>query len=235
MAPIEAAARRSPRTWLFDLDGTLHDVAPEIMPRINRDMTAFVARSLSISIEEANAIRTGFWHRYGSTLAGMVRHHGTDPHEFLHACHQFPDMDRLVRPDRRLQALLRCLPGRHLVLTNAPRAYACAVLARLGVLRQFEAVISIEDMRFAGHWRPKPSISMLRCLAARHRFDPRRAVLVEDTPANLAGARACGLSTVLIRGFNRSIRGDGRRRAGRARAVDFQIQSVLTLTRIALR
>ena len=33
--------------WLFDLDGTLHDVRAAIMPRINADMTRFVMDRLS--------------------------------------------------------------------------------------------------------------------------------------------------------------------------------------------
>ncbi len=231
----DAGAGRHRRTWLFDLDNTLHNAVPAIMPRINRDMTAYVARLLEVSDEQANQVRTGYWRRYGATLLGMIRHHGIDPHEFLRDTHQFPDMQALVRRSVQLAAVMRRLPGRRLIVTNAPRHYAHAVLHQLGLLSAVHGMVSIEDMSFAGRWQPKPSVSMLRRLAARHRLDPRHCVMVEDQPANLVAARACRMGTVLVSGW--AWRGSVGKRplAGRGRHIDFQIQSVLTLPRIALR
>ena len=34
-------------TWIFDLDNTLHDATPHIMPHINRSMTEYVQRQLA--------------------------------------------------------------------------------------------------------------------------------------------------------------------------------------------
>lgn len=228
------AGRRAP-VWLFDLDNTLHDALTHIMPRINRDMTDFVARWLTVPPDEADGLRTRYWRRYGATLLGLMRHHDVDPHHFLRDTHRFPDIDRLVRRDVRLIGLLRRLPGRRLVLTNAPRAYATAVLRQLGIAPLIDGLIAIEDMSFAGRWQPKPSMPMMRRLVGRHRFAPRGCTLVEDTPANLASAKRLGMRTVLVTGW--AWRGKAGRRplAGRARRIDFQIQSVLTLTRMPLR
>ena len=35
-------------TWIFDLDNTLHDATPHIMPHINRSMTEYVQRQLAV-------------------------------------------------------------------------------------------------------------------------------------------------------------------------------------------
>src|SRR5690606_8958731 len=124
-------------------------------------------------------------------------HHGVDPHEFLRETHPFPDIDRIVRRDHRLAAALRRLPGRRIVVTNAPVHYASRVVAALGVARLIDGLVSIESMRFAGRIQPKSSRPMLRRLAARLRVPAHRCVLVEDSVENLYAARAVGMRTVL--------------------------------------
>ena len=115
-AARDAGPGRAPLTWLFDLDNTLHDALPAIMPRINRDMNAYVARTLSVSDDEATAVRVGYWRRYGATLLGMIRHHRIDPHEFLRDTHRFPDMARLVRRTTQLAAVLELVAAQELRL-----------------------------------------------------------------------------------------------------------------------
>lgn len=115
--------------WLFDLDNTLHDATPPtFVPHINRDMTAYVARTLAVSHAEADRLRIDYWQRYGATLTGLMRHHGADPHHFLWHTHQFPELERMMVFERSLKAMLRRLPGRKLLFTNAPQHYAAAVL-----------------------------------------------------------------------------------------------------------
>ncbi len=241
-------------TWLLDLDNTLHDAGADIMPRINRDMTAYVARTLDLPLEEASALRVRYWRRYGATLLGMIRHHSIDPHEFLRESHQFPDLHELVRKQHALVGLLRRLPGRKILLTNAPTDYAHGVLRHLGIARILDRVICIEDMRFAGLWQPKPSVAMMKRLAASLRVDAHRCILVEDSMENLLAARQCGMKTVYVHGLHRRTVARARSlvlanakntpnskpavlskgRARRHPEVDFQIQSVLTLARIAI-
>jgi putative hydrolase of the HAD superfamily len=69
--------------WLFDLDNTLHDAGPHIFPHINRSMVEYIRDHLGIEEDEATRIRQVYWQRYGATLLGMMRHHGTDAR---HSC-----------------------------------------------------------------------------------------------------------------------------------------------------
>ena len=104
---------RSPgKTWLFDLDNTLHQATPHIFPHINRSMTDYIERHLGVDRHEATRIRQHYWMRYGATLLGLTRHHGTDPDHFLRETHQFPDLERMVVFERPLIHALRRLPGR---------------------------------------------------------------------------------------------------------------------------
>jgi putative hydrolase of the HAD superfamily len=219
--------------WLLDLDNTLHDASPHVFPRINRAMTDYVSRTLDMPEAEASALRVHYWQRYGATLLGMIRHHGVDPHEFLREAHPFPDLHSIVARDHGLRDALRRLPGRKIVVTNAPAAYASGVVRLLGIGAQIDGLIAIESMRFAGRFLPKPSRSMLAKLVARLRVAPARCVLVEDSPQNLRAARACRVRTVLVTGIGDRLHVPHRRpRAGSGRRIDLQVQSPWDLPRI---
>ena len=206
----------SGRVWLFDLDNTLHDADPHIFPHINRAMTAYVAQQAGLDEAAASALRETYWRRYGATLLGLMRHHSTDPHHFLHHTHQFDDLPGMVVYERTLHLVLRRLPGAKIVFSNAPRQYAEAVLDIMGVRQAFDALCSIENMRF----RPKPGIHGFLHLIREHRLDPTRCILVEDSAENLKTAKRLGMRTVWIS------------REPRCPAwVDLRLKSVLELPR----
>jgi putative hydrolase of the HAD superfamily len=184
----------SQRVWLFDLDNTLHDANPHIFPHINRSMREYIERTLNVDEAEATRIRQGYWERYGATLLGLVRHHATDPRHFLWHTHQFENLSRMVVFDRALRGMLRRLPGRKIVFSNAPQHYTDAVLDILGIRRQFDAVWCIERLGF----QPKPLPDAFRRLLHGERIRPQQCVFVEDSPLNLKTAKRLGMKTVLI-------------------------------------
>ncbi|NJO83277.1 MAG: hypothetical protein HC828_10970, partial [Blastochloris sp.] len=119
---------------LFDLDNTLHNASPHIFPHLNRSITAYICQHLQVDEAEATRLRLHYWQRYGATLRGLMRHHGTDPHHFLHHTHQFPDLEHSIIAERGLHAMLHRLPGRKIIFSNAPHKYTEAVLAIIGIL-----------------------------------------------------------------------------------------------------
>ncbi len=205
---------RAGRTWLFDLDNTLHNATPHIFPHINRSMRAYIERHLGVDAQQANRIRVDYWTRYGATLLGMMRHHGTDPRHFLHETHQFPDLQRMIVFEKPLLHALRRLPGRRIVFSNAPRHYAEAVLRLTGLERCFDALYAVENLDY----RPKPMPAGFRALLRAERLDPRRCIMVEDSLSNLVTAKKLGMRTVLVSAGSR-----------RSPCVDVKIRSVLDL------
>lgn len=189
-----AAPAQPPRTWLFDLDDTLHNASAHIFPHINRAMTAYIRELLSLDEAGAGKLRQHYWRRYGATLQGLVRHHGVDPQHFLARTHDFPDLAGMVVAEPGLRAMLHRLPGRKIVFSNAPRAYAEAVLRIIGVHDCFDALYTIESLRY----RPKPARAAFRRLLHAEKLDPRRCIMVEDSPANLLTAKRLGMKTVLV-------------------------------------
>jgi putative hydrolase of the HAD superfamily len=222
--------------WFFDLDNTLHDATHAIFRTIDSRMTAYVADRLQIDHREANQLRLIYWRRYGATMLGLIRHHAVDPHHFLRETHDF-DVTELLRAETGLARLFARLPGRKVLLTNAPDMYASAVLDALGLQRHVAQRYAIEQMRVHRVFRPKPSIAMLRHMLAREglagRANARRAVLVEDTPANLKAARAAGFRTVLV--TRHRARQPAAAARGRAVYVDLRVHSIRTLPRALTR
>jgi len=241
------ASKRAGPLWLFDLDNTLHDASHAIFPAIRDNMNALLMQALAAdgvpaTLEAANAVRLDYWRRYGATLLGMVRHHQMRPADFLRDAHRFDDLAALIRAERGLARLLRRLPGRKILLTNAPLGYSREVLRQLGLQRHFAGHVAIESMRVHGQLRPKPAPQLLRRLLAREGVPARRCVLVEDTLENLKSARALGLRTVWVTRYLAAQRerarraGDdaaspyGRTRLPRPAYVDLRIQSVRQLS-----
>jgi putative hydrolase of the HAD superfamily len=190
-------------TWLFDLDNTLHNASHAIFPAINANMNAYIARILGdggspADPETVNAARLAYWQRYGATLLGMVKHHQVRPEDFLREAHRFDDLAAMIRAERGLGRLLKRLPGRKILLTNAPRRYSHDVMRHLGLRRHFARHIPIESMIVHRQLRPKPSRLMLRKLLAREKVAARRCILVEDTADTLKAAKSLGLRTVWV-------------------------------------
>lgn len=203
---------------------------------IDERMTAYLQAHLQLERVQADSLRREYWRRYGATLLGLVRHHDIDPHHFLRATHDF-DVGARLRAESGLAAWVRGLAGRKLLLTNAPSHYAGRVLRGIGLHPHFGRRYAIEDMRVHGHFRPKPSRSMLRAVLARERLagrtGTRRVVLVDDSPANLKAARAVGFATVLVE--RRSTGIPGRRRLAGVGYIDARVRTVRALAALAPR
>ncbi len=206
------------RVWLFDLDNTLHNATPHIFPHINRSMTAYLQQHLQLDEAAANALRMDYWQRYGATLSGLIKHHNTDPDHFLWHTHQFPNLGEMVLREPRLRQVLKQLPGRKIVFSNAPIHYAQSVLKLLRVDDLFDDVFAIEH----AHYKPKPQSAGFRRLLRKHHIKAAQCVMVEDSVENLKTAKRLGMRTVWV---NDALRVPS--------FVDVKIRAVLELPRVA--
>lgn len=192
--------RRFGKTWIFDLDNTLHDARPHIFPHINRSMTDYVQTYLGLERPAADRVRVDYWQRYGATLVGLMRHHDVNPKHFLLETHDFPELETMVVARRELRWTLRRLPGQKIVFSNSPIHYSEAVLDILGIGDMFHDVFCIERTGY----RPKPDASGFLRLLKDHRLRPANCVMVEDSLDNLRTAKRLGMRTVWIDATPRS-------------------------------
>jgi putative hydrolase of the HAD superfamily len=211
-----AALPPSRRVWIFDLDNTLHDARARIFPAMHDQINAFLQRHFSIDEAGANRMREHFWRTYGTTLNGLMRHHGVHPRHFLAETHVFPELADLVLRENALKHALERLGGTKLLFSNAPRRYVGQVLKAIGLRRYFDGVYAIEDARYRG----KPALHGFHFLLRKHNLDPHRCAMVDDMLENLRAAHRLGMSTVWVSSVRR-----------RVPYVDVRVSSVTELPR----
>ena len=191
MSPI-APAFAHVRNWIFDLDNCLYPASAGLFDLIDERMGAYIERLLACDRVEARRVQKAHFHDHGTTLAGLMKHHGVDPNHFLADVHDI-DLTRIVA-DPRLDAGLGRLPGRKYLFTNGDAPYARRVLDRLGVAHHFDHLHDIH----AAELRPKPDLHGYRLLIKQLRIDPARTAMVEDMAQNLVPAKKLGMTTVWV-------------------------------------
>ena len=180
------------RNWVFDLDNCLYPASTGLFALIDERMGAYIQRLLDCDPVEAKRVQKAHFHEHGTTLAGLMREQGVDPHHFLDDVHAIP-LDR-VSQDERLASSLSRLPGRKFVFTNGDAPYARRVLQAIGIDTHFDQLHDIH----ASDLRPKPDPYGYRLLCERFGIDPAQALLADDMVQNLAPAKALGMTTVWV-------------------------------------
>lgn len=157
-------------------------------------MTAWLMEELDLAHAGADRLRALYWHRYGATLLGLMRHHGTQPRHFLHGTHDVEALRPGIVFDRAIRHMLRRLPGRKIVFTNGPEHYARAILRATGLDTLIDGVHAIEHSRYT----PKPRLAGFLHLLRDHRLRASNCIMVEDTAENLRTAKQLGMRTVWV-------------------------------------
>jgi len=180
------------REWVFDLDNTLYPHHVNLFAQIDRNMTAYVQQLLQLEPDEARALQKRYYHEHGTTLQGLMVHHGIDPDGFLEQAHAI-DYSSLL-PDPALGDAIKALPGRKFIFTNGSVPHAQAAARALGILDHFDDVFDI----VAAGYLPKPASATYDKFASLHRVDTAKAAMFEDLPRNLQVPKALGMRTVLL-------------------------------------
>lgn len=180
-------------TWIFDLDNTLYPAHCNLFAQIDVKMGAFISNYLNIGLTEARAVQKEYFREHGTTLNGLMQNHGMKPSLFLDYVHDI-DYSPVPRSQPLIEALGR-LNCRKVVFTNGTVPHAEAVLERLGIADQFEAIFDI----VASDYVPKPNPEPYQKLLDEHDIDPKTAVMLEDMARNLEHPAAIGMQTVWVR------------------------------------
>jgi len=177
-------------SWIFDLDHTLYVMDAANHAYVEERICLFVQNHFAIAREPAWEIQKRYLREYGSTLGGLVAHHGVDAdayHDFVN------DIDALaLKSDPALRGALIRLPGRRFVFTNNCGRFAQTVLQRIGIADLFSDIVDARAMNFV----PKPRPGAYRTLLERCGVTASRAALFDDSARNLIPARALGITTI---------------------------------------
>lgn len=178
-------------TWLFDLDNTLYSPAAGLFHQVDERMGAYIMAIEDVDAAAARVIQKRYFHDHGTTLSGLMAHHGVAPDHFLDFVH---DVDlSVLHPNAALYDAIAALPGTRHIFTNADVRYAERVLDAVGLSGLFSGITDIHATRYV----PKPQQRAYDQLAIDIAgFDPTRAAFFDDMTRNLAPAHAMGIRTV---------------------------------------
>jgi len=155
-------------------------------------MSKYVSDKLNINIDEAKKIQKNYFHKYNTTLNGMIKNHKIDANEFLEFVHDI-DID-FLKKDLTLSEELRKLEGKKIIFTNGSKKHALNVIRKIGIEQHFDYIFDIVDSNFV----PKPTMEPYKKLVEKHKIDPNLCVLIEDIARNLKPAYEMGMKTIWI-------------------------------------
>ena len=185
-------AFQSIKFWIFDLDNTLYSGKTKVFEQVDKKMSEYISKKLKIDLEEAKKIQKNYFHKYNTTLNGMIKNHKIDANEFLEFVHDV-NLDFLNK-DLELLKELEKLEGKKIVFTNGSKKHALNVTQKIGIDHCFDDIFDIVDCDFI----PKPALEPYKKLVNKHKIDPKICVFIEDIARNLKPAYEMGMKTIWI-------------------------------------
>lgn len=131
---------------LFDLDDTLYPLSSGLAAACGKNIKDYMVEHLGIDKSKITELGNLLYKNYGTTMAGL-RAIGYDfdydeYHSYVHGKLPYENL----KPDPVLRSLLKSLPIRKVIFTNADKVHALKVLAKLGLEDCFEGIIYFETL-----------------------------------------------------------------------------------------
>ena len=179
-------------TWIFDLDNTLYSADSGIFQQVHKLMGKFIVEHLNVNINEAKNIQRKYYKKHGTTLRGLMDHHGIDPDSFLEEVHNLDYS--IVSPNLKLAKNLENLNGKKFIFTNANKKHADIILDKLQIANLFEGIFDIKMANYI----PKPETQTYEKLIETYNINPHKTIMFDDIAKNLVPASKIGFTTVWI-------------------------------------
>ncbi|TYC49155.1 pyrimidine 5'-nucleotidase [Rhodobacterales bacterium] len=178
--------------WVFDLDNTLYPHDADLFSQINDQIALYVQKALGLGPDEAMSHQKALYHRYGTTLRGLMMEQKIDPDDYLRFVH---DIDYSgLKPDPDLGEAIKALPGHKFIFTNGDRPHAERTAAALGIADHFEDIFDIVSADLI----PKPNRETYDRFLEKTGISSARSAMFEDLSKNLSVPHALGMCTTLI-------------------------------------
>ena len=178
------------KNFIFDCDGVLYNDLEKVFGQVSKKMTEYIAKKLNLDLKKAKELQTNYFHKYNTSLNGLMIHHKINPNEFLKYVHDI-NLDFLEK-DLVLRKELLKLEAKKIVFTNGSHDHVKNITKHLGIDDLFDGVFDIVDCNFI----PKPAIESYEKLSKKFNINPNETLFIEDIAKNLEPAKKLGMKTV---------------------------------------
>ncbi len=177
---------------LFDCDGVLYQDLEAVFGQVSKRMTKYISNKLKIDLKKAKELQTNYFHKYNTSLNGLMIHHDISPKEFLKYVH---DIDlSFMKKDILLRQELIKLNLKKFVFTNGSKEHVNNITSHLGINDLFEGIFDIEDAKY----HPKPEAKAFDLMVKKFDINPDETIYIEDIAKNLSIAKKRGSITVWL-------------------------------------
>jgi len=177
---------------LFDCDGVLYQDLEAVFGQVSKRMTNYISDKLKLDLVKAKELQTNYFHKYNTSLNGLMIHHDIPPKEFLHYVH---DIDlSFMKKDVVLRNELENLNLQKFVFTNGSKEHVYNITTHLGIEDMFDGVFDIVDAEF----HPKPEPKAFDLMIKKFDIDPKETLYIEDIAKNLSIGKERGSTTVWL-------------------------------------
>ena len=177
---------------LFDCDGVLYQDLEAVFGQVSRKMTEYISNKLNVDLKKAKELQTNYFHKYNTSLNGLMIHHEIDPKEFLDFVH---DIDlSFLEKDTALRHELENINLRKFVFTNGSHDHVKHITTNLGIDDQFEGIFDIVDAEY----HPKPEAKAFDLMIEKFKIDPKETLYIEDIAKNLSIGKERGTITAWL-------------------------------------
>ena len=177
---------------LFDCDGVLYHQLDLVFGQVSKRMTKYISNKLNIDMQKAKELQTNYFHKYNTSLNGLMIHHDIPPREFLDYVHDidlsFLDEDKVLRNE------LENMKLKKFVFTNGSKEHVKNITTTLGINDQFDGVFDIVDAEY----HPKPEARAFDLMVEKFKIDPKKTLYIEDIAKNLSIGKERGATTVWL-------------------------------------
>ena len=177
---------------LFDCDGVLYQDLEAVFGQVSKKMTEYISKKLNIDLIKAKELQTNYFHKYNTSLNGLMIHHDILPEEFLKYVH---DIDlSFMKNDLVLRGELEKLNIKKFVFTNGSREHVNNITTHLGINDLFDGIFDIVDAEF----HQKPEAKAFDLMTKKFNINPKETLYIEDIAKNLSIAKERGSTTVWL-------------------------------------
>tara|TARA_B100000029_G_scaffold171376_1_gene167661 strand:+ start:7889 stop:8560 length:672 start_codon:yes stop_codon:yes gene_type:complete len=177
---------------LFDLDGVLYQDLEAVFGQVSKNMTKYISNKLNIDLDKAKKLQTNYFHKYNTSLSGLMIHHDINPEDFLKYVH---DIDlSFMKKDLVLRNELENLKIKKFIFTNGSKEHARNITKHLGIDDLFDGLFDIVDAEFS----PKPTAKAFDLMVKKFKIDPKETLYIEDIAKNLSIGKEKGTITAWL-------------------------------------